>query len=138
MQGTQRRMAFLLVNGSEMGNGRKGAFWEDRYHATAVESGEHLLRCIVYIDLNMVRVGVVGHPSKWAFSDFREIQEPRRKCALLANARLRELTAFETYDELRVTHKALGEALLADGGSVRESKWTCSIAVGSEAFAGGI
>ena len=27
---------------------RKGAFWEDRYHATAVESGEHLLQCIVY------------------------------------------------------------------------------------------
>ena len=23
---------------------RKGAFWEDRYHATAIESGEHLLR----------------------------------------------------------------------------------------------
>ena len=22
---------------------RRGAFWEDRYHATAVESGEHLL-----------------------------------------------------------------------------------------------
>ena len=22
---------------------RKGAFWEDRYHATAIETGEHLL-----------------------------------------------------------------------------------------------
>jgi len=27
---------------------RKGAFWEDRYHATAVEDGEHLLKCLVY------------------------------------------------------------------------------------------
>jgi len=26
---------------------RKGAFWEDRYHATAVESEQHLLRCVV-------------------------------------------------------------------------------------------
>ncbi len=26
---------------------RKGAFWEDRYHATIVESGEHLRRCLV-------------------------------------------------------------------------------------------
>jgi putative transposase len=34
---------------------RKGAFWEDRYHATAVESGDHLARCMVYIDTNMVR-----------------------------------------------------------------------------------
>ena len=28
---------------------RKGAFWEDRYHATAVESEHHLLRCLVYL-----------------------------------------------------------------------------------------
>ena len=27
---------------------RKGAFWKDRYHSTAIESGEHLLRCLVY------------------------------------------------------------------------------------------
>jgi len=23
---------------------RKGAFWEDQYHATAIESGEHMLK----------------------------------------------------------------------------------------------
>ena len=34
---------------------RKGAFWEDRYHATAVESGEHIVQCIVYIDLHPVK-----------------------------------------------------------------------------------
>lgn len=34
---------------------RKGAFWEDRYHATAVEHGDHLIRYLVYVDLNMVR-----------------------------------------------------------------------------------
>jgi len=38
--------------------GRQGAFWEDRYHATAVEIDEHLHRCLVYLDLNMVRAGV--------------------------------------------------------------------------------
>jgi putative transposase len=43
---------------------RKGAFWEDRYHATAIETGEHLLRCLVYVDLNMVRAGVVSHPEQ--------------------------------------------------------------------------
>jgi REP element-mobilizing transposase RayT len=41
---------------------RKGAFWEDRYHATAVEADHHLIQCMVYIDLNMVRAGVVTHP----------------------------------------------------------------------------
>ena len=34
---------------------RKGAYWEDRYHATAVEAGEQLFRCIVYIDLHPVK-----------------------------------------------------------------------------------
>ena len=26
---------------------RKGAYWEGRYHATAIEQAEHLFRCIV-------------------------------------------------------------------------------------------
>jgi REP element-mobilizing transposase RayT len=34
---------------------RQGAFWEDRYHATAIAADEHLHRCLIYIDLNMVR-----------------------------------------------------------------------------------
>lgn len=36
---------------------KRNAFWEDRYHATAVESGIHLSQCLVYIDLN--RPGLV-------------------------------------------------------------------------------
>ena len=28
---------------------RKGAFWEDRYYSTAIETGEHLLRCLVCV-----------------------------------------------------------------------------------------
>jgi putative transposase len=34
---------------------RKGAFWEDRYHGTAIERGDHLFRCLVYIDLHPVK-----------------------------------------------------------------------------------
>jgi REP element-mobilizing transposase RayT len=48
---------------------RTGAFWEDRYHATAVHTDDHFIKCLVYIDLNMVRAGVVRHPSQWAFGD---------------------------------------------------------------------
>jgi len=33
---------------------RKGAYWEGRYHATAVEHGDYLIRCLVYIDMNTV------------------------------------------------------------------------------------
>ena len=31
---------------------RKGAYWEDRYHATAVGTEEYLARCMTYIDIH--------------------------------------------------------------------------------------
>lgn len=61
---------------------RKGAFWQDRYHATAVESGAHLRQCLVYIDMNMVRAGVVSHPSEWKFCGYNEIQKPKQRYSL--------------------------------------------------------
>jgi putative transposase len=61
----------------------QGAFWEDRYHATAIEIDEHLHRCVVYIDLNMVRAGVVNHPGQWNESGFCEIQEPPKRYAIM-------------------------------------------------------
>ena len=62
---------------------RKGAFWEDRYHATAIETGEHLLRCLVYVDLNRVRSGAVNHPEQWPYEGYNEIQRPWRKNILI-------------------------------------------------------
>jgi putative transposase len=113
---------------------RKGAFWEDRYHATAIESGEHLLQCIVYIDLNMVRTGGVSHPMEWPFGGYKEVQEPRRKCALIAYERLLELAGFDTYNQLRTAHRDWVNAYLGQGKSAYDSKWSRSIAVGSEHF----
>jgi len=113
---------------------RKGAFWEDRYHATAVENGRQLCQCLVYIDLNMVRAGVVRHPSEWPFNGYNEIQEPRRKCKLIAYGQLRDLLGFETYDQLRAAHRSWVDEALKDGESVREAKWSESISVGSEEF----
>jgi putative transposase len=113
---------------------RKGAFWEDRYHATAIESGKHLLQCIVYIDLNMVRARGVDNPSEWPFSGYIEIQDPRRKCALIAYERLKELAGFDTYNQLRTAHRDWVNDSLGQGRSIRDTKWTRSIAVGSKHF----
>jgi hypothetical protein len=99
---------------------RKGAFWEDRYHATAVENGGHLRQCLVYIDLNMVRAGVAEHPSAWPFSGYNEIQEPRRKCKLIAYDQLRNLLGFGTYDQVRSCTQELGAR--GAGGWERSSR----------------
>jgi putative transposase len=98
---------------------RKGAFWEDRYHATVIESGEHLLRCIVYIDLNMVRAGIVDHPSQWPFCGYNEIQEPRRKNVLINYEKLRELAGAESYDLLKRYHQGWVEKYLGNGNNIR-------------------
>jgi putative transposase len=113
---------------------RKGAYWEDRYHATAVESGDHLSRCMVYIDTNMVRAGVVSHPSMWSFCGYNEIQEPRRKNVLIDYKRLQGLAGARSYDQLRISHKGWVQEYLEDGEKARKEEWTGSIAVGSRPF----
>lgn len=70
-----------LIEGrtAQLFNARKshaGAYWEDHYHATAVETGEHPVRCLVSIDLNMVRAGVLEHPAQWQVGGYQEIQRP--------------------------------------------------------------
>jgi putative transposase len=113
---------------------RKGAFWEDRYHATAVESGEHLFKCLVYIDLNIVRTGVVNHPSEWPFCGYNEIQRPKRKNVLIDYEKLRELLGFDTYESVTTYHKKWVDEYLGSGNNIRDEKWTRSIAVGSKGF----
>jgi len=113
---------------------RKGAFWEDRYHATAVESGEHLIKCLVYIDLNMVRAGVVKHPSEWPFSGYNEIQEPKRKKVLIEYQKLTSLLGFDSYDDVVKYHRGWVETYLENGNNTRDEKWTKSIAVGNRKF----
>ncbi len=113
---------------------RKGAFWEDRYHATAIENGDHLLRCLIYIDLNMVRTGAVKHPSEWAFCGYNEIQKPKRKNVLINYEKLTELLGFDSYDEVKKYHKRLVDDFLENGKNIRDDKWTKSIAVGNRTF----
>jgi putative transposase len=113
---------------------RKGAFWEDRYHATAIESGEHLRRCLVYIDLNMVRAGVVNHPAEWAYGGYHEIQGNRRRNTLLALDALAEVTETDGPDALAKAHRDWVEEILASDKGRREEIWTKSVAVGSKRF----
>lgn len=113
---------------------RKGAFWEDRYHATAIEKGIHLIQCLVYIDLNMVRTGVVAHPQEWPYSGYHEIQKPRKRYGLIDHERLADLVEVNDRDALRKIHLEWLDEKLNDGNPFREDHWTESIAVGGETF----
>jgi putative transposase len=113
---------------------RNGAYWEDRYHAMAVETDEHLAQCLVYIDLNMVRAGVVEHPSEWAFTGYNEIQTPRERYALIDYEGLKDLLGFKGMNDLANAYRGWVEESLMEVGRFRDAKWTESVAVGSEAF----
>lgn len=113
---------------------RKGAFWEDRYHATAIESGEHLRRCLVYINLNMVRAGVVNHPSEWAFGGYHEIQGNRRRNRLLDLDILSEVVEMDGPEALARAHLEWIEEASKSQETRRDEIWTRSLAVGSEQF----
>ena len=113
---------------------RQGAYWEDRYHATAVDAERYLAQCLVYIDLNMVRAGVVRHPREWAASGYREIQDPPKRYRIIDSVVLMELFGVAKWSELQRTHAQWVETGLARGGLARQSCWSEAVAVGSEAF----
>jgi len=113
---------------------RKGAFWEDRYHATAVEKNRYLRQCITYIDMNMVRAGVVEHPAQWEFCGYNEIQNPMKRKGIIDFDRLISLLGFENYDDLKDAHYKWVESAIQTNNSGKENKWAQSIAVGSKTF----
>lgn len=112
---------------------RHGAFWEDRYHATAIEADEHLHRCLVYIDLNMVRAGAVNHPSKWVHSGYREIHKPPRRYGIIDVRELTTLCGFGGIESFQRAYEGWIEQAVLERG-VRNDRWSEAIAVGSLGF----
>ena len=113
---------------------RKGAFWEDRYHATAIQTGRHLAQCIAYIDLNMVRAGVVKRPSEWPHGGFVEIQNAPRRYRLVDRTMLKRLLGIDGDTKLSRVHLDLVGEALGMRTRARERRWSESVAVGDSAF----
>ena len=113
---------------------RKGAFWEDRYHATAVQDGHHLLRCLVYIDMNMVRAGVVEHPSGWEFCGYSEILDPPKRYTLIDYDKLISLCGYFDNDQFQSNYKSIIDDEIQKDNLKRKAYWTESIAVGDKEF----
>jgi putative transposase len=115
-------------------NGRLNAFWGDRYHATAVESGFHLLRCLVYIDLNMVRAGVVAHPGDWPECGYGEIQSQHTRSGIIDKRRLAALLGCPDLESLRRRHLESIHSGLETDALKRDGRWSESVAMGSQTF----
>jgi putative transposase len=64
MQAVGRR----YVRHYNLRQGRSGTLWEGRYRSTLIQAERYLLACMVYMDLNPVRAGMVADPGDYRWS----------------------------------------------------------------------
>jgi putative transposase len=134
---TAKSMQLIAGRTAQEYNQRKhrcGAYWEDRYHATAVDTDDYLARCMVYIDLNMVRAGAVTQPGQWPVSGYREIQYPPARYRIIDTAALMALLGIHDVDTLQRVHGQWVQQALRAAPAERNAHWSESLAVGSRAF----
>ncbi len=116
---------------------REGSFWSNRFHATWVQRGVHLRRCLFYIDMNMVRAGMVDHPAEWVHSSAHELASSRRRYRIVARARLLERLEVENWAAYRRWYDAsLAEILARQLFAERQPFWSQSVAVGDAGWVG--
>lgn len=114
--------------------GRTGSMWEHPFHCTAVESGQHLLNCLVYINMNMVRAGAVSHPQDWSWCSHRELVGQRQRYRILNRDRLLESLGLEDEKALAVWYEEALSRRMEARQMAREAHWSESLAVGSQPF----
>jgi putative transposase len=99
-----------------------------------IDSGDYLWNCLRYIDLNMVRAGIVRHPSEWPWCSYRELVGQRKRFRLLDTDRLASLLNLPDRQSLIAIHQQRISDAIQSERLAREGIWTESIAVGSEDF----
>ena len=117
---------------------REGAFWRGRFHATAIQDGMHLARALFYIDFNMVRVGVVRHPSEWKHSGYHELSGTRKRYRIINTERLRKCLRMSDSEQFSEWYKRTVDEKLSEIYHVREAFWTEALAVGDKTWIEGI
>ena len=118
---------------------REGAFWRGRYHATLIENGPHLGRCVFYIDLNMLRAGVVSHPAEWPAGGHHELIGTRQRYRLINIPRLIRCMGHDpgiggSLKRFREWYAGTLAEKLAEAYHVREPFWSEAAAIGSKEF----
>ena len=117
---------------------RSGSFWEGRYHCTMIEPGPHLWQCMVYIELNMVRAGVVPHPEQWPWCSYQEGMGRRQRYVLINQQSCLRTLGNPDLKSFQEHYRRLIDETISQDMCRREPGWTESLAVGSKEFVGAI
>ena len=113
---------------------REGSMWEHPYHCTKIQDGRHLLNCLCYVDLNMVRAGQVRHPGDWRWCSYDELTMKRKRYRIVDQERLLALSGYANMSKFAEEHQARIEDRLTKGRLAREAAWTEAVAVGDRRF----
>ena len=89
---------------------------------------------MLYIDLNMVRAGVVSHQAQWEISGYREIQRPPARYRIIDTNEVQRLLELDGLQRLQQTLAGWVDAALRDTAPTRVPAWSQSVAVGSTKF----
>jgi putative transposase len=89
---------------------------------------------MLYMDMNMVRARVVKRPEEWPFCGYNEIQGPRERYRIIDYQKLMELLQVKDFRDVQDLSRAWVADALASQNDFRESRWTESIAIGTEGF----
>ncbi len=93
--------------------------------------GLHLSRCLFYLDMNMVRAGVVAHPREWQFGGYRELNGARKRYRIIDRDRLLGLPGSSDVAGFRRWHAATLGGLCDRREQQRETHWSRAFAVGN-------
>ena len=112
------------------GKKREGAFWKDRFHATRIQEGEHFGKCLFYIDMNMVRAGVVESPMEWAHNGCREFFYEKERKRIVDMEYLLKALRIKSLEKFRKWYKNTLREKLGNRKHAREAFWSRAFAVG--------
>ena len=90
---------------------RTGTLWDGRYRSCLVESGEYLLACYRYIELNPVRAGLVPHAAAYPWSSHAANTGKRADPLVSPHG---ELERIGRNHYARLVDEAIGPELLRD------------------------
>jgi putative transposase len=134
VSGLMRNVAGEVARAYNRRKGRMNAFWGDNFHATLVEEGRYLWSCLCYIELNMVRAGVVAHPREWPWVGYHEITGERRRYRLSDVERWSWRVGTDDVGEVSAHLESALVQGIAKGRVNREPMRTESLALGSAGF----
>lgn len=113
---------------------RSGAFWGGRFHSTLVQTGNHLQRCLLYVDMNMVRAGVVRHPRHWTFGGYHELAGTRQRYRIIDMKRLLVCLGLRDTAAFRDWYGDVLDGLCRLPVPPSEPFWSSAFAVGDKSW----